>query len=556
MYIFAMKAQQTSPPAHGPSCQVRVRWKYGDQMPEAIEFWWQGGSSSNWDPVLPTLSVNQNNPVEEAVITLPAGVPGTIRVCPRMIDDRGNLEYRQPDEAGEELIWNGFCIGLQFTGQRLDDEPPDRCRTAPEITAMEVGFGSVNVRWTNPEGYDRFILNFADADSGGNPRPYHTEETSYRVDRVPAGGCWARVVGLHDGNTWTGTSTCQSPESTYKEMSVPPEMGYMTPKFLPGTPIGTVKQNADHRELFACLPDGRPVGVWGDPYWHPWYGHGNGPGFPERAPLTALSRDDGYMDLFGAATDMRIHMGWWAGNPWREWFALSDPDFPPGAWIAALSRNTDQMDIFAVGADGVMRSNWWNGSPWRGWFDLPGADFPGGAPIAAVRRNPDQMDLFAVGRDGLVHSNWWNGNPWRGWFPLPGADFPPGAAIAATNRNPDQMDVFVIGHDGIVRCNWWNGNPWRGWYELPAAVKFPPGGSLAAHSPNANWMEVAAVATDGQAYVNRWRGSWSGWQVLPGAQFPPGAHVSIHGQLYAVATDGVTRFNTLGLLSPSWYKIE
>lgn len=555
MYLSGITAEQVSAPSYELVCQVRVRWAYGDQMPDVIEFWWQGGSSPTWEVMLPQLSVDENNPVEEAEITVPAGVPGTIRACPRITDDRGNLEYRQPDENGEELIWDGFCVGTQFVGQRLDGEPPDRCRTAPEITAMEVGFGSVTVRWTNPEGYDRFVLHFADAGSGGNPNPYYTEETHYRVDRVPSGGCWARVAGIHDGNNWTGTSTCRSPESRQRETSVPPELGYITPKFAPGTPVGTAKQNYDHRELFACLPDGRPVGVWGDPFWHAWYGHGNGPGFPSGAPLTALSRNDGYMDVFGAAQDGRIYLAWWAGTPWREWFVLSDPVFPPGAWIAALSRNTDQMDIFAIGADGMMRSNWWNGNPWRGWFDLPGVGFPAGAPIAAIRRNPDQMDIFAIGADGIVRSNWWNGTPWRGWFALPGADFPPGASIAATNRNPDQMDIFAIGNDGVVRSNWWNGSPWRGWFALQG-VTFPPGGSIAAHSPSPHFMEIAAVANDGHAYRNCWSGNWSGWQMLLAEKFPPGAHVSIHSGLFCVANDGYVRFNTLRPISPSWYKLE
>jgi hypothetical protein len=450
MYLTQITAEQVTDPSYELFCQVRVRWAYGDQMPDVIEFWWQGGSSANWEPIPPLVSVEEDSP---------AGVPGTVRACPRMVDDSGALEYRQPDERGEELIWNGFCIGAPFVGRRLQGKPADRCRTAPEITAMEVGFGSVTVRWTNPEGYDRFVLFFADANAGGTPHLYYTEDTSYRVDRVPGGGCWARVAGIHDGNDWTGTSDCRSPESGYRETSVPPELGYITPKFNPGTPLGTVKQKAGHRELFACLPDGRPVGVWGDPYWHPWYGHGAGPGFPPGAPLTALSRADGHMDLFGAAQDGRIYLAWWAGNPWREWFALSDPLFSPGAWTAALSCNTDQMDLFTVGADGVMRSTWWNGNPWRGWFALPG-------------------------------------------------------------------------------------------------VAFPPGGSIAAHSRNPHWMEVAAVAHDGQAYINRWRGNWSGWQVLSGASFPPGSHVSLHDGLYCVANDGYVRMNTLGLYSPSWYKVE
>ena len=53
-----------------------MRWGYGNQMPDVIEFWWQGGSSINWDPIPPSISVDEDNPVHEAVITVPSGTPG------------------------------------------------------------------------------------------------------------------------------------------------------------------------------------------------------------------------------------------------------------------------------------------------------------------------------------------------------------------------------------------------------------------------------------------------------------------------------------------------
>src|SRR5688572_2111699 len=106
MYLTEITAEQVSAPSYEPHCQVRVRWAYGYQTPDVIEFWWQAGSNANWELILPHISVDENNPVHEAEITIPSGVPGIIRACPRMTDDSGNLEYSQPDDSGEELIWN------------------------------------------------------------------------------------------------------------------------------------------------------------------------------------------------------------------------------------------------------------------------------------------------------------------------------------------------------------------------------------------------------------------------------------------------------------------
>jgi hypothetical protein len=43
MYLTQITAEQVSDPLYELFCQVRVRWAYGDQMPDVIEFWWQGG---------------------------------------------------------------------------------------------------------------------------------------------------------------------------------------------------------------------------------------------------------------------------------------------------------------------------------------------------------------------------------------------------------------------------------------------------------------------------------------------------------------------------------
>ncbi|MCD6071237.1 MAG: hypothetical protein K0S42_1753, partial [Microvirga sp.] len=455
--------------------------------------------------------------------------------------------------------WHSFCLWAQFTGRRLEDKPEDRCQASPEITKMELGYGSVTVKWTDPENYDRFEVAFEQTGRGKTTR--QTENLEFKFAKLQAGGCWAQVRGIHEHHGWTGFPGCASPWSAIKETSLPPELGYSEAKFAPGTPLGAVTRNPSHHEIFACLPDGKPVGIWSDGWWQEWYGHGTGPGagFPAGAPLTSISRADGFMDLFGVANDGRVYLGWWSKNPWNEWYMLSDSVFPPGAFIAAISRHDDQMDVFAIGSDGVVRSSWWNGDPWREWFSLAGASFPPGAFISAITRNPDQMDIFATGSDGVVRSNWWNGNPWRGWFDLPGVGFPPGAPVAAITRHQDQMDLFAVGNDGVMYNNWWNGNPWRGWQKLEGAI-FPPDAFISAIPNGPNRQFVLAVGTDGNVYFNIFSGSWGGWQkvsvnLASAPSFIPGQHIAPNFP-YLVAKDGFVRWVNLSYQSPVANKLD
>lgn len=286
MYLTGLRVAQISSPSYSLVCDVEVVWEFGGQKTDVMEFWWKRGSDDRWTWIAPHVSIEDGRPTS-ATIIVPAGVPGTIFACPRVLEDDGSLAFRQPDEddyEDEEPIWNGFCLFAPFVGERLEGEAPDRCGTAPRITAMDVDYGAVTVQWTNPEGYDRFEVEFAGP--GGVPRTCRTERPLFRFDKLATGGYWARVRGIHDGNAWTGTSDCPSPWSGVRETSVPAELGYLEARFTAGTPLATVSQHANHAELFACLPDGRPVGIWSTdpPRWHPWYGHGSGPGFPADAP--------------------------------------------------------------------------------------------------------------------------------------------------------------------------------------------------------------------------------------------------------------------------------
>lgn len=149
------------------------------------------------------------------------------------------------------------------------------------------------------------------------------------------------------------------------------------------------------------------------------------------------------------------------GDRWRNIGGV----FPAGAPVAALARQPGILDLFVVGNDGrVYTSSWVEGvTDWSGlgsrWRNIGGV-FPVGAQVAAVSRKPGQLDLFVTGNDGRVYTSWWTegvtdwsglGDRWRNI----GGVFPNAARVSAVARRPDQLDLFATGNDGIVYTSWW-----------------------------------------------------------------------------------------------------
>jgi hypothetical protein len=268
--------------------------------------------------------------------------------------------------------------------------------------------------------------------------------------------------------------------------------------------------------------------------------------FPKGAPVTAVARNPGQLDLFIVGNDGHVYTSWWTAG--SEWSGISDNwrdiggVFPVGSRVAAVVRNPNQLDLFITGGDGHVYTSWWtSGSDWSGlndrWRDIGGV-FPAGAPLAVVSRNPNQLDVFVVGNQGDVYTSWWTaGSDWSGlndrWRDIGGV-FPAGAPLAAVARNSNELDVFVVGNQGDVYTSWWiAGSDWSGlnnrWRDIGGV--FPAGAPLAAVARNPNQLDVFVVGNQGDVYTSRSTGDsdWSGlnnhWRDIGGV-FPARAPVT------------------------------
>ena len=90
---------------------------------------------------------------------------------------------------------------------------------------METGYGTVDLEWSNPEKYDRFVVQFADSATPNNPREIPTESRSLRIDRVPAGtnGGWRRLMGPSERDPAALADLWLAPGATYRD----PEFSFL-----------------------------------------------------------------------------------------------------------------------------------------------------------------------------------------------------------------------------------------------------------------------------------------------------------------------------------------
>ena len=320
--------------------------------------------------------------------------------------------------------------------------------------------------------------------------------------------------------------------------------------FPPRAPVTAIARTPDIIDLFVTGNDGRVYTSW----WvagSDWSGVNDrwrniGGFFPPGAPVAAVARKPGNIDLFITGNDGRVYTSWWVGG--SDWSGLNDRwrniggIFPPGAPLSAVARTPDNLDVFVSGNDGRVYTSWWSaGHDWSGlndrWRNI-GGFFPRGAPVAAVARTPNNLDLFITGNDGRVYTSWWvRGSDWSGlnnrWRNI-GGIFPAGAPLSAVARTSNNLDVFVTGNDGRVYTSWWvGGRDWSGlndrWRNIGGI--FPVGAPVTAVSRTPTNLDLFIAGNDGRVYTSWWTGSndWSGlnnrWRNIGGV-FPPGRRVA------------------------------
>ena len=243
--------------------------------------------------------------------------------------------------------------------------------------------------------------------------------------------------------------------------------------------------------------------------------------FPNGAPISAISRQLGQLDLFVVGNDGRVYTSWWTQG--SDWSGLNDNwrsiggFFRPGAPVSVTSRNPGNLDLFICGNDGRVYTSWWYaGQDWSGihdnWRSIGGI-FPNGAPVGAVARSPDNLDLFICGNDGRVYTSWWSaGGDWSGlndnWRSI-GGFFPNGAPVSVTSRNPGNLDLFICGNDGRVYTSWWYaGQDWSGIHDNWRSIGgiFPNGAPVGAVARSPNNLDLFICGNDGRVYTSWWSG--------------------------------------------------
>ena len=318
--------------------------------------------------------------------------------------------------------------------------------------------------------------------------------------------------------------------------------------------VAAVALQEDQIDLFVVAEDGAVYNAWWTPAhafedsgWRPMSGTG-GAGFPPGAYISAIASQPNRIDLFAIDANGVVVRGLWdnphQGNTTPDWLAIpgaNNPGFPPGAPVAAVSRITGQIDLFAVGNDGRVHSAYFNATHgWAAtpnWFPIVGGNAfksKPGAEIAAVARVPDSdlLEIFAPGEDGGIHTaKWTAGSSSQGWNAAPnwrriGADAAfktaQGAAPSVVSRHVENLDAFAVRADGVVVGAYFV--PWHGWekepnwFAVPGANNFrpEPGTHVTglARKHGSHKLDLFAVGNDGGVYTSTWTPNHA-WNLTP-----------------------------------------
>ena len=318
------------------------------------------------------------------------------------------------------------------------------------------------------------------------------------------------------------------------------------------TPINVIARFPEHLDVFAAAADGRTMSNWWNPStgWAGWFHVMGGIASPggAGAPITAIHRYAGHIDLFTVGTDNRVYSTWWDSGGWHSWFPIGNLVCRPGSTVTALSRYSDHIDLFTTASDGKVMSTWWNvRTGWANWFHLQGGVAANGATVTAVARYPHHLDVFTVGTDNRIYSVWWDERSgWSNWFAV-GAQHARGdATVIVVARHPDQLDLFTTDPQGRVVSTWWNINGgWGSWFQVSGGVA-SPGSPVTAIARYSGQLDLFVIGTDSRVYSTWWHesGNWAPWFNVSGGVGQAGGQVAAisrfaeHIDVFTVGTDG------------------
>ena len=301
-------------------------------------------------------------------------------------------------------------------------------------------------------------------------------------------------------------------------------------------------------DLFWIGPDGAPASACANPrvldgQWRSAFPIGPGGASRADAPICAVTRFDGALDVFWIGPDGAVASTW--ANPrvdngaWHAPFPITPPRTSRiNSPLAAITRLDGALDAFWIGPDSAVATTWANPHVDKGAWHAPFPITPPGAsrtnsPLVAITRFDGALDVFWIGPDGAVATTWANPHvdkdAWHAPFPIT----PPGASrtnspLAAITRLDGALDAFWIGPDSAVATTWANPHVDKGAWHTPFPIT-PPGASrtnspLAVISRFDGALDVFWIGPDG-ALATTWanpnidQGAWH----LPFPITPPGA---------------------------------
>jgi hypothetical protein len=291
--------------------------------------------------------------------------------------------------------------------------------------------------------------------------------------------------------------------------------------------VGAVSPSTDNLAIF---PSDIAGFIWQNK-WDPfsgWHGFSAISGFQlmgySGSPVTAISRSQNKIDVFGVGMDHRVWTAAWEsdlGTAFHGPWPIGNLQVPYGTYVTAVSRSTDKIDLFVVGSDGrVWTAAWQPGfSSWAGWWPIttlagqPGSTLYAqpGTTVAAVSRITDALDIFVVDNSGQIMATAWEPgfSSWTSWRPMPNIQSVPGGTVSVIKRNINTVDMFVTDASGRIQTTAVF-PAFGGWHQIKGGTA-RPGTPITGVSRSPDKLDIYVVVSDGSVWTAAWEPGFSDW---------------------------------------------
>lgn len=288
-----------------------------------------------------------------------------------------------------------------------------------------------------------------------------------------------------------------------------------------------------------------------------------GPG----GPVTLVSSSPDRMNAFAVGLDGGVYTcvfgTWGVLNTAVIWRRIGNLTVAPCAPVTAISRGTGLIDIFVVRRDGQVCTAAWDAARdqpgvFRGWGSTdPNFRAVLHAKIAVIAPSAGMIILFVIGHDGYMYINVWPdaASKWTRWIKFSNFLSPPGAPIGVA-LGGGNVDVFVVDTTGVLQ--------WRNtagvWAKVYSYVAFEPGTAIAAARRKSGALNIFFTLTmSGIGYLISGTNNGSGWTWAYATKplrprtpvtVAPTSDDSLH--IFVTGADAVVYWTVIGAAAPAY----